>query len=72
MPTVCGMRRSGYTPSAIFDFIARAGVAKAVSLVDSALLEHCIREELNETAQRRVVVLHPIKVVIENYPEDGK
>lgn len=72
MPTVCGMRRRGYTPSAIFDFIARAGVAKAVSLVDSALLEHCIREELNETAQRRVVVLHPIKVVIENYPEDGK
>lgn len=70
MPTLCGLRRRGYTPSAIFDFVARAGVAKAYSVVDYELLEHCIREELNETAPRRIAVLHPIKVVITNYPED--
>ncbi len=70
MPTLCGLRRRGYTPSAIFDFVARAGVAKAYSVVDYELLEHCIREELNDTAPRRIAVLHPIKVVITNYPED--
>ncbi len=70
MPTLCGLRRRGYTPSAIFDFVQRAGVAKAYSVVDYELLEHCIREELNDTAPRRIVVLHPIKVVITNYPED--
>ena len=70
MPTLCGLRRRGYTPSAIFDFVARAGVAKAYSVVDYELLEHCIRNELNDTAQRRVAILHPIKVVITNYPED--
>ena len=70
MPTLCGLRRRGYTPSAIFDFVARAGVAKAYSVVDYELLEHCIREELNEKAKRRIAVLHPIKVVITNYPED--
>ena len=70
MPTLCGLRRRGYTPSAIFDFVARAGVAKAYSVVDYELLEHCIRNELNETAQRRIAILHPIKVVITNYPED--
>ncbi len=70
MPTLCALRRRGYTPSAIFDFIRRAGVAKAYSIVDIALLEHCIRDELNRTAQRRIAVLDPIKVVIENYPED--
>ncbi len=70
MPTICGLRRRGYTPSALFDFVARAGVAKNFSIVDSALLEHCIREELNETAPRRVAVLDPIKVIVENYPED--
>ncbi len=70
MPTICGLRRRGYTPSAIFDFVARAGVAKAYSVVDYELLEHCIREELNANAERRIAVLHPIKVVITNYPED--
>lgn len=69
MPTLCGLRRRGYTPSAIFDFVERAGVAKNYSIVDIALLEHCIRDEQNHTAQRRAAVLHPIKVVIENYPE---
>jgi glutaminyl-tRNA synthetase len=70
MPTLCGLRRRGYTPAAIFDFVARAGVAKSYSVVDYELLEHCIREELNETAPRRISVLHPIKVVVTNYPED--
>ncbi len=70
MPTLCGLRRRGYTPSAIFDFVSRAGVAKAYSVVDYELLEHCIREELNEKAERRIAVLRPIKVVVTNYPED--
>ena len=70
MPTLCGLRRRGYTPSAIFDFVSRAGVAKAYSIVDYELLEHCIREELNATAPRRIAVMKPIKVVITNYPED--
>ena len=69
MPTLCGLRRRGYTPSAIFDFVSRAGVAKAYSVVDYELLEHCIREELNAAAERRIAILHPIKVVITNYPE---
>ena len=70
MPTLCGLRRRGYTPSSIFDFVSRAGVAKAYSTVDYELLENCIREELNESAQRRIAILHPIKVVITNYPSD--
>lgn len=70
MPTLCGLRRRGYTPSSIFDFVERAGVAKAYSLVDIELLEHCIREELNETAPRRVAILDPIKVIVTNFPED--
>ncbi len=70
MPTLCGLRRRGYTPSSIFDFVSRAGVAKAYSIVDYELLEHCIREELNATAPRRIAVLRPVKVVITNYPED--
>ena len=70
MPTLCGLRRRGYTPAAIFDFVARAGVAKSYSVVDYELLEHCIREELNESADRRISVLHPIKVVVTNYPAD--
>lgn len=70
MPTICGLRRRGYTPSAIFDFVARAGVAKAYSIVDYELLEHCIREELNTTAERRIAILHPIKVTVTNYPAD--
>lgn len=70
MPTLSGMRRRGYTPSAIFDFVSRAGVAKSDTTVDVELLEHCLREELNMKAQRRICVTEPIKVVITNYPED--
>ena len=70
MPTLCGLRRRGYTPSAILDFVKRAGIAKANSLVDIRLLEHCIRDELNETALRRMAVTEPIKLVITNYPKD--
>ena len=70
MPTICGLRRRGYTPSAIFDFVRRAGVAKNYSLLDMELLEHCAREELNMTALRRIAVIDPIKVVVTNYPED--
>lgn len=70
MPTLCGLRRRGYTASAIFDFVERAGISKSLSLVDIALLEHCIRDELNKNAQRRIAVLDPVKVEIENYPED--
>ncbi len=70
MPTLCGLRRRGYTPASIFDFVSRAGVAKSYSVVDYELLEHCIREELNTTAERRVAILKPIKVVVTNYPED--
>ncbi|MBQ4137458.1 MAG: glutamine--tRNA ligase/YqeY domain fusion protein [Clostridia bacterium] len=70
MPTLCGLRRRGYTPSAIFDFVKRAGISKADSLVDINLLEHCIREELNMSAQRRIAVLDPVKVIVDNYPED--
>lgn len=69
MPTLSALRRRGYTPSAILDFVQRAGIAKANSLVDIKLLEHCIREELNKTALRRMAVLEPIKLTITNYPE---
>lgn len=69
MPTISGLRRRGYTPEAIRDFCERIGVAKSNSMVEAALLEHCIRRELNERALRRMVVLRPLKVVIENYPE---
>ncbi len=71
MPTLCGLRRRGYTPSSILEFVRRAGVAKANSLVDIKLLEYCIREELNATAPRRMAVTEPVKVVLTNYP-DGK
>jgi len=71
MPTLCGLRRRGYTPQSIFEFVKRAGVSKAYSLVDIGLLEHCIREELNQTALRRMAVLEPLKITITNY-EDGK
>ena len=70
LPTICALRRRGYTPSAIFNFVRSAGVAKANSLVDIEMLEHCIREELNVTANRRICVKNPIKVVVTNYPED--
>lgn len=70
MPTLCGLRRRGYTPSSILEFVQRAGIAKANSLVDVRLLEYCIREELNTTAIRRMAVTEPIKMVITNYPEE--
>lgn len=70
LPTICALRRRGFTPESIFDFIARAGVAKNDNLVNIALLEHCIREELNEKAQRRIAILHPIKLIVDNYPSD--
>ncbi|MBQ9510532.1 MAG: glutamine--tRNA ligase/YqeY domain fusion protein [Clostridia bacterium] len=70
LPTICGLRRRGYTPESIFDFVARAGVAKNDNLVDIALLEHCIREELNEKSQRRIAILHPVKVIVDNYPDE--
>ena len=69
MPTICGMRRRGYTPEAIRDFCSRIGVARAENLVEYSLLEFCVREHLNAVAPRTMAVLDPIKVVIENYPE---
>ena len=70
MPTIAGLRRRGYTPAAIRDFCERIGVAKADSLVDMALLEHCLREDLNRRAPRAMAVLRPLRLVIDNYPED--
>lgn len=70
MPTLAGMRRRGYPPEAIRNFCERIGVAKNESLVDVALLEHCVREELNRSARRVMAVLRPLRVVLENYPED--
>ena len=69
MPTLCGLRRRGYTPESIFEFVKRAGVSKVYSLVDIGQLEFCIRDELNRTADRKVAVLDPVKLIIDNYPE---
>ncbi|MBC8527183.1 MAG: glutamine--tRNA ligase/YqeY domain fusion protein [Candidatus Cloacimonetes bacterium] len=69
MPTLSGLRRRGYTPESIKDFCERIGMAKAESLVDIALLEHCLREDLNKHAPRVMAVLHPLKIIIDNYPE---
>jgi glutaminyl-tRNA synthetase len=69
MPTLAGLRRRGYTPEAIRDFAERVGTAKAAKVVDIALLEHCLREDLNRRAERRMAVLRPLRLVIENYPE---
>jgi glutaminyl-tRNA synthetase len=70
MPTISGLRRRGYTPESIRNFCDRIGVAKRDSIVDIALLEHCLREDLNKSAQRVMGVLRPLKVIIDNYPED--
>lgn len=70
MPTICGLRRRGYTPRSIRNFCERIGVSKVISTVDYAFLEHCLREDLNENAQRVMAVLNPVKLVITNYPED--
>src|ERR1700693_4651553 len=69
MPTIAGLKRRGVPPAAIREFVKRIGVAKANSVVDVGMLEFCIREELNRTSLRRMAVLRPLKVVIENYPE---
>jgi len=70
MPTIAGLRRRGYTPEAIRNFCRLIGVSKKESLVDITLLEHCVREDLNKRAPRRFCVLRPIKLIIDNYPED--
>lgn len=70
MPTLAGMRRRGYTPASIRDFCDRIGVTKSTNNVEMSVLENCVREDLNQCAPRRMAVLHPLKVVIENYPED--
>ena len=70
MPTVTGMRRRGYTPEAIRNFCAQIGVAKNDNLIDVTLLEYCVREELNQHAPRAMCVLHPLRVIIDNYPEN--
>lgn len=69
MPTLCGLRRRGYTPKAVRSFIDQIGVSKVNSIVEYSFLEHCLRDDLNETAQRVMCVIHPIKLVITNYPE---
>lgn len=69
MPTIAGLRRRGYTPESIRDFAERIGVAKADNMVDIAMLEHCLREDLNKRAQRVMAVIDPLKVIIDNYPE---
>ena len=69
MPTIAGLRRRGYTAEAIADFCERIGVAKSDNTVELALLEHCVRDHLNRTAERRMAVLHPLKLVIDSYPE---
>jgi glutaminyl-tRNA synthetase len=71
MPTISGYRRRGYTPKSIRDFADRVGVAKRENIIDVSLLEFCIREDLNATADRRMVVLDPLKVVLTNFPEGG-
>ena len=70
MPTLCGLRRRGYTPRAIHDFCDRIGVGKTSNSIEYALLEHCLREDLNKTAPRAMAVVRPLKLVITNYPED--
>ena len=69
MPTIAGMRRRGFTPEAIRNFCEQIGVAKADSTVDMSFLEHCVREDLNKRAKRIMVVVNPVKLIIDNYPE---
>ena len=72
MPTICGLRRRGYTPESIRNFAERVGVAKRDNVIEYSLLEFCIREHLNKIASRVLAVLHPLKVTITNYPENGE
>ena len=69
MPTLCALRRRGYTPESILDFLNRVGVAKADSVVETAMLEHCVREDLNAHAPRMMAILDPLKLIVENWPE---
>jgi glutaminyl-tRNA synthetase len=71
MPTISGLRRRGYTPESIRDFCARIGVAKKENVIDVGLLEHCVREDLNQRAPRAMAVLQPLRVVLTNYPENS-
>jgi glutaminyl-tRNA synthetase len=70
MPTICGLRRRGYTPEAIRNFVETVGLAKRENVIELGLLEYCIREDLNKKALRRMVVLNPVKVILDNYPDD--
>ena len=70
LPTLCGLRRRGYTPDALFNFVREAGVTNTDHTVDVRQLEACVRDDLNENALRRIAVVNPIKVIIDNYPED--
>ena len=70
MPTISGLRRRGYTPSSIRSFVYKVGVAKRENIIDASLLEFCVREDLNKTANRKMVVLDPIKLTITNYPDN--
>ena len=72
MPTISGMRRLGYTPSSIRDFCRRVGMSKRSNVADIALLEHSLRNDLNTTSQRRMAVINPLKITIENYPEKAE
>ena len=72
MPTISGLRRRGYTPNSIRNFVEKVGVAKRENIIDVSLLEFCAREDLNKIAQRKMVVLNPLKLTIINYPEDNK
>ena len=69
MPTLCGLRRRGYTPKSIRSFIDQIGVSKVNSIVEYSFLEHCLRDDLNENAERTMCVIHPVKLVLTNYPE---
>ena len=69
MPTLCGLRRRGYTSRSVREFCERIGVAKTASTIEYGFLEHCLREDLNETAERTMAVLHPVKLILTNYPE---
>jgi glutaminyl-tRNA synthetase len=69
MPTICGLRRRGYTPEALRNFVEAVGIAKRENVIELTFLEHCLRENLNKVARRVMVVLNPLKVMLENYPE---